>query len=84
MSDISKLPFGLNITGHERTIQQYQESAEAAVNSLWGSIFSDIEQNDKVFSGDVAKEINKYNQQAYNLGAVMRDGIERPNLDLRM
>lgn len=70
---IMNKPFGLNIYVGERTIQQGRESINAALDTLWKPLFNYFEENDKVFNGDVTKEIEKYNRLTYNLGAQMRE-----------
>lgn len=65
-------PFGLNIYP-ERTIQQGKDTINSALNTLWQPLFNYLETNEKVFSGDISKEIDKYNRLTYNLGAQMRE-----------
>ncbi len=72
-NNILNRPFGLNIRVPERTLKQAQETATSAVN-IFAPVTNYFDDNEKVFNGDVAKEIDKYNRMMYNLGAVMRDG----------
>lgn len=81
-NNILNRPFGLNIRVPERTLKQAQETATNAVN-IFSPVFNYLEDNDKVFNGDVAKEIDKYNRMAYNLGAVMRDGKTEATFELK-
>ena len=81
-NNILNRPFGLNIRVPERTLKQAQETATNAVN-IFSPVFNYLEDNDKVFNGDVAKEIDKYNRMAYNLGAVMRDGKAETTFELK-
>lgn len=68
-------PFGLNIALPQKTIQEIQKVAEQEVQNLTVNPFIEyLEENDKVFSGEVAAEIQKYNAQIYALGQIMREG----------
>lgn len=69
-----KQPFGMNIKVPTRTIKQSQETAQNAVNSLWEPLFGFIDDNQKVFTGNVANEIEKYNLMSFNTGAALRKG----------
>lgn len=80
-NNILNRPFGLNIIVPERTLKQVQDTATSAVN-IFAPATDYLNNNDKVFNGDVAKEIDKYNRMAYNLGAVMREG--KPEVTFQM
>lgn len=72
---ISKNPFGLNITLPKKTIQEVQKVVQQEVQNISVNPFLEyFEENDKVFSGEVSKEIRKYQAQIYSLGQVMREG----------
>lgn len=79
-NNILNRPFGLNIKVPERTLQQVQETAGNAVN-IFAPAFTYLDENDKVFNGDVAKEIDKYNRMAYSLGSIMRAGKPEVSFD---
>lgn len=81
-NNILNRPFGLNIRLPERTLKQAQESAINSVN-LFSPMMDYLEDNDKVFSGDVSREIDKYNRMAYSLGSIMRDGKAEVSFDTR-
>ena len=75
---ISKNPFGLNIALPTKTIEEVKKVAKQEIENIAGNPFVDyLEQNDKVFSGEVAKEIRKHQAQIYTLGQVMREGQPR-------
>lgn len=80
-NNVLNQPFGMNIRVPERTIQQVQETAGSTVNGLWGSLFNYIDENQDVFTGDVANEISKYNRLTYALGAAARDGKAKVTFD---
>ena len=74
MSDgLFKMPFGLNVKVPTRTLQEAQKTLETQVSNIWTPIFNFLEDNEKVFNGDVSEMINVYNRQTYNLGAMMRE-----------
>ncbi len=73
-NDFLNKPFGMNIKVPTRTIKQTQETAQGVVSGIWEPLFSFIDQNQNVFSGNVAGEIEKYNIMSYNVGAALRKG----------
>ena len=52
-------PFGFNVQVPERTLQQAGETLENIVKAPATPLFSFLEENESVFNGDVAFEINK-------------------------
>ncbi len=76
-------PFGLNIKVPTRTIKQTQETAQNTVNGLWQPLFNFIDENQAVFKGDIAKEIEKYNLMSYNVGAALRKGNTNGGFDVK-
>ena len=78
------MPFGLNIKLPTRTIQEAQKTLTNQVSGLWEPVFDFFEKNEKVFNGDVSAQIDQYNRQAYNLGAIMRDVTETHNFDTKI
>ena len=84
-SIISNNPFGINIQLPKKTIEEVkkivqQESENLALNPF----LSYFDQNDKVFSGEVASEIKKYQSQIYTLGQVMREGTSVSTFNMKM
>ena len=80
-------PFGLNVKVPERTIQQASETLEGIVKSPAAPLFEFLEENESVFNGDVAFEINKVNAQNFTIGSAMRIENEKvngqtPNFDM--
>ncbi len=72
---ISKNPFGLNITLPKKTIEEVKKVAKQELENITVNPFVDyLEENDRVFSGEIAGEIKKYQAQIYTLGQVMREG----------
>ena len=80
-------PFGMNVRVPERTIQQASETLEGIVKAPVVPLFEFLEENEEVFNGDVAFEINKTNAQNFNIGSAMRIENEKvngktPNFDM--
>lgn len=77
------MPFGLNVRVPTRTLQEAQKTLENQISGLWMPLFDYLEKNEAVFNGDVVEQINQYNRQAYNLGAIMREVSEKPAFDMK-
>ena len=80
-------PFGMNVKVPERTLQQVGESLENIVKAPTAPLFEFLEENEGVFNGDVAFEIEKTNAQNFNIGPAMRQENEKvngqiPNFDM--
>ena len=74
-SIISNNPFGFNVTLPKKTIQEVKKVVEKEIADISVNPFVEyLDENDRVFSGEVAKEIRKYQAQMYTLGQVMRKG----------
>ena len=72
---ISNNPFGLNVALPSKTIEEVKKVVKQEALNISANPFVDyLEQNDKVFSGEVAREIRKHQAQIYTLGQVMREG----------
>lgn len=77
--------FGLNIAQTKQTLEQVQKAAEHELEKISLNPFNDyFEINDKVFSGEVAKEIQKYQAQMYSLGQVMREGQTSSSFNIKI
>lgn len=76
-------PFGMNIKLPTRTIQQGKETAENAVGSVLEPLFTYIDENQPVFTGNVANEIEKYNLISYNIGAALRKDKVTGDFDVK-
>lgn len=72
-------PFGMNVRVPERTIQQAAETLEELVKSPTAPLFEFLEENEGVFNGDVAFEINKTVAQNFTIGSAMRMEDEKVN-----
>lgn len=76
-------PFGMNIKVPTRTIKQSQETAQGVVNSLWEPLFNFIDENQSVFTGNVANQIEKYNLMMFNVGAALRKDNTNGGFDVK-
>ena len=72
-------PFGMNVRVPERTIQQAAETLESLVKAPTTPLFEFLEENEGVFNGDVAYEINKPVAQTFTIGSAMRMEDEKIN-----
>ena len=82
---ISRNPFGLNIALPKKAIQDVQKAAKKEIENITVNPFIEyFEENDKVFSGEVAGQIRKYQAQIYSLGQVMREGQPRTSFNMNM
>ncbi len=82
---ISNNPFGINIAIPKKTIQEVQKVVKEEIENISVNPFLNyLEENDKVFSGEVAREINNYYAQIYALGQVMREGQPTSTFNIKM
>ncbi|MEI3269990.1 MAG: hypothetical protein V8S20_01390 [Candidatus Gastranaerophilaceae bacterium] len=72
-------PFGFNVQVPERTLQQAGETLENIVKAPATPLFNFLEENESVFNGDVAFEINKTVAQNFTIGSAMRQEDEKIN-----
>ncbi len=80
-------PFGMNVKVPERTLQQAGETLEGIIKAPTDPLFTFLEENEGVFNGDVAFEINKTIAQNFTIGSAMRIENEKvngktPNFDM--
>ncbi len=80
-------PFGMNVQVPEHTIRHATQTLEELVKIPTAPLFEFLEENEGVFNGDVAFEINKTIAQNFTIGSAMRMEDEkingqRPNFDM--
>lgn len=78
-SSILKNSFGLNVALPRQQMGEIKKAVETGIESFSKNIkenpFVDyFEANDKVFSGEVSREIENCHAQIYALGQIMREG----------
>ena len=64
--------FGLNIKIPVKTMHQIEKTVQGSAAGVFEPLFNYISDNQNVFTGDVAKQIEKYNILQYNIGATLR------------
>ena len=67
--------FGLTVKGHERTLKQAGQTIKSRSESVLSPIvnFIDNQDNQDVFTGDVAKEINSGYAKCMRIGLMMQN-----------
>lgn len=84
-SILQKKPFGLNIAVPHKTVAEYKKVAKQEIENISVNPFLNyLDENDKVFSGEVASEIRKYQAQIYALGQTMREGQPRSTFSVKV
>lgn len=66
-------PFGLNVKVPERTLKQAGETLSNTAGGVLSPMLNYLEENEKVFTGDVANEINKIFASSFNIGMRMQE-----------
>ena len=72
-------PFGFNVQIPERTIRQAEDTLTSIIKAPADPLFNFLEENEGVFNGDVAFEINKTVAQNFTIGSMMRLEDEKMN-----
>lgn len=71
--------FGLNIKSHERTLQQAGQTLSKAAGGVFEPLFTYLEENENVFSGDITKALNKGHAENFNMIMTMNAVDEKVN-----
>ena len=67
--------FGINVNIPHKTINTVKRAVKQEVENLGlAQVKNFFEDNERVFSGEVAKEIRRYQAMMYALGQVSREG----------
>lgn len=64
--------FGLNVRAHEKTLNLVGETFSKNAGGAVSPLFQYLEENDNVFTGNVAHEVMKLNVASFNIGAMMQ------------
>ena len=72
-------PFGMNVKVPERTLQQAEDTLSNLFKAPTSPLFEFLEENEGVFNGDVAFEINRMTAQNFTIGSAMRLEDEKVN-----
>ena len=65
--------FGMNVRVPERTLKQAGETLSNTAGGVLNPLFEYLEDNEKVFNGDISLEMNKLFANSFNIGARMRE-----------
>lgn len=71
--------FGLNVKVPEKTLRQIGKTAGNVAGGVLEPLFTYLEENKNVFSGDIAHEINKINTENFTMGMMMQTADEKVN-----
>lgn len=71
--------FGLNIKVPEKTLKQVGKTAGNVAGSVLEPLFTYLEENQNVFSGDITKEINRINSENFNMSVILNSADEKVN-----
>lgn len=72
-------PFGLNVRVPDRTLKQAGETLSSTAGGVLSPMLDYLEDNEKVFTGEVSAEINKIFAQSFNIGARMQAEDKKVN-----
>lgn len=83
----SAQPFGLNVKVPTKTIHQIGKTAEGLAGGVFEPLFTYLEENENVFTGDVVHELNKTRSEMFNTTLAMQSADEKingtkPNFDM--
>lgn len=71
--------FGLNIKVPERTLKQIGKTTGDVAGGVFEPIFTYLEQNENVFSGNIEHELNRIRTANFNTTLVMDADDEKTN-----
>ena len=83
--NIIKQPFGLNVALPQKTIQEIQKIAKEELEEITVNPFINyFEENDKVFSGEIADEIDRYRAQLFSVNQLMNKNQPKSKFNINM
>lgn len=71
--------FGLNVKVPEKTLQQIGKTGSDFAGGVFEPLFTYLEENENVFSGDINHELNKLRSATFNTALVMQSADEKVN-----
>lgn len=71
--------FGLNIKVPERTLKQISKTTGDVAGGVFEPIFTYLEQNENVFSGDIEHELNRIRTANFNTTLIMDEVDKKTN-----
>lgn len=75
----SAQPFGMNIKVPTKTLQQFGSTAGHVAGGVFEPLFTYLETNENVFSGDVVHELNRIRTESFNTELIMSAVDEKVN-----
>lgn len=72
-------PFGLNVKGNSKTLQQVGDTLSKTAGGVLEPLFTYLEENENVFSGDITHELNKTRSATFNMAYIMNEADEKAN-----
>lgn len=71
--------FGMNVKVPERTLKQLGKTAGDVAGGVLEPLFTYLEENENVFSGDITHEINKMRAENFTMGMTLQAADEKVN-----
>jgi hypothetical protein len=71
--------FGMNIKIPEKTLQQIGKTGSNVAGGVFEPLFTYLEENENVFSGDITTELNKLRVANFNTTIAMQVADEKAN-----
>lgn len=71
--------FGMNVKVPERTLKQLGKTAGEVAGGVLEPLFTYLEENENVFSGDITHEINKMHAENFTMGMTLQLADEKVN-----
>lgn len=71
--------FGLNIKVPEKTLRQIGQTVGNTAGGVFEPLFTYLEENENVFSGNVTHELNKTRAESFNMSLIMNAADEKVN-----
>ena len=71
--------FGLTVKAHEKTLQQIGQTAGGVAGGVFEPLFTYLEENENVFSGDISKELNRLRSESFTTNLVLDSMDARVN-----
>lgn len=71
--------FGLNVKAPEKTLEQIGKTATNVATGVFEPLFTYLEENENVFSGDINHELNKLHSENFNTTMAMNAMDEKVN-----
>lgn len=71
--------FGLNVKVPEKTLRQIGQTAGNVAGGVFEPLFTYLEENENVFSGDITHELNRLRAENFTTAQVMNMANEKAN-----